>query len=185
MRNVVDKIRALAPGDRVRLGSFNGIGFGFKSFTRTDARGCCFATRWFMLVYLPVIPLGRYYVKDQGTTGTYAGAYTSTTTRYTIYGRSPLRADEILRTYVFQWVLGPAFVIVPIILWLSNADAISGETSDSVSGWRIFLLIAVFLIWLIGSIAALVVLMLTYRRKWAPLRDVRMVRKRPPSESAP
>jgi hypothetical protein len=94
-----------------------------------------------------------------------------------IHGRSRLSATEILRTYLFQWVLGPGIVVVPIILWLSHADQISGEATGHSSGARLFLLIAVFLIWLIGSIIALAFLTVTYRRRWAPLRKPRMVRR--------
>jgi hypothetical protein len=175
---MVDDVWPLAPGTRVRLGTFNGIGCGFKGFTRTDPQGSCFATHWFMVVYLPLIPLGRYYLTQGGTTDENYGFYSHSVTRYTIHGRSRLRATEILCTYVYQWVLAPAFVIVPIVLWLNHADQISGETSDDVSGWRIALLIGVFLIWLLGSIFALAFLMLKYRRSWAPLRSPRMRHRR-------
>lgn len=174
---MVDDVWPLARGERVPLRSYNGIGFGFKGFTRTDADGRCFATLWFTVLGLPLIPLSRYYVAEQGTSFYSIGTYSRTTTRYVIYGRSRLHAEEILRTYVFQWVLGPAFVLVPIILWLSHADEISGETTDSTSGWRISLLIGVFVIWLIGSIIALSFLTTTYRHRWAPLRKARMVRR--------
>jgi hypothetical protein len=178
---MADDVRPLAPAKRVRLGSYDGFGFGFKGFTRTDSRGGCFATRWIMLLGLPLIPLDRYYVTEQGTSTFNAGNYSRTTTGYLIHGRSRLSAEEIVRTYLFQWVLGPAIVLVPIILWLSHADEIVGETTDSVSGGRFALLIGVFLIWLIGSISGLAFLTTTYRRRWAPVREARIVQRRPRS----
>jgi hypothetical protein len=181
---MADDVRPLAPAERVRLGSYNGCGLGFKGFTRTDSRGGCFATRWIMVLGLPLIPLDRYYVTEQGSSTFNAGNYSRTTTRYLIHGRSRLSAEEIVRTYLFQWLLGPAIVVVPVILWLSHADEIVGETTDSVSGARLALLIGGFLIWLIGSIIGLAFLTTTYRRRWAPVRKARIVRRRPRSAAA-
>jgi hypothetical protein len=114
-------------------------------------------------LYLPVIPLDRYYVTQGPTTGRQTGAYSRSTTQYTIHGRSRLHVSEILRTYAFQWLLAPAFVVGPIVLLLAYANEINFG-----------LLIGGFLVWLVGSIIALVVLSAAYRRRWAPLCEARM-----------
>jgi hypothetical protein len=160
---VTDDVWPLLANDNVTLRSYNGIGFGFKSPTRTDANGRCFVTRWFMVLYLPVIPLGRYYVTQGSTSTRHTGARSRSTTQYTIHGRSRLHVSEILRTYAFQWLLAPAFVVGPIVLLLAYANEINFG-----------LVIGGFFVWLVGSIIALAVLSTVYRRRWAPLCEARM-----------
>ena len=158
---------------QVTLGTFNGFGLHLTGFTRVDPSGRCFATRWLTLLYLPILPLGRYYL----TTGEIVddanyGFYSNTTTRYQIAGRARLNLGEILRTYVYSWLIGPPFVLVPIILWLNRADDITDAFGEH-TGWGVTVLIVVFLTWLLGSIAVLVLLLQIYRQRWAPLRTVR------------
>jgi hypothetical protein len=165
---VPDDVWPLGPGEPGPLGSFNGIGFTMRGFTRTDTSGRCFATRWFVMFLLPVIPLARYYVTEGATTPTAA----SWTTRYQLHGRSRLRAGEVLRTYVFCWLVAPGIVLVPIILWLTHADQIA----DATSFWVV---LVVFLVLVLGGVALVVTLISVYRRRWAPLRTVRWLDARP------
>lgn len=137
--------------------SFNGIGFDLKGLTRTDADGFCFATRWFIIAGLPIIPLGRYYVREEGMTVD----ATIDTTRYTIAGTASLRMSEILRTYAFRW-LTPIAVLVPMIAVLNRAD--------DIGFWWI---LAVVLLWPITGITLAVTALTIYRDRWAPLRRAR------------
>jgi hypothetical protein len=140
------------------LYSFNGIGFGLKGLTRTDRDGFCLATRWFMIAGLPIIPLGRYYIREEGTT---VDGISDTATRYTVAGTASLRVSEVLRTYAFSW-LTPIAVIVPMIAVLHRAD--------EVGFWWC---LAMVTLWPITGIALAVTALYLYRDRWAPLREVR------------
>jgi hypothetical protein len=161
---MADKVWPLEPDERVRLSSFNGIGFDLKGFTRKDATGRCFATRYFTFVYLPVIPLDRFYLEEGPVQYQDLGLSSTTLTRYRITGWSPLRGEEILRTYLFSWIIGPGVVLVPALLWLGHSDELSERIGF---GWVIGILLA----WSLGSTIALAFLLTTYRKRWAPLRQ--------------
>jgi hypothetical protein len=161
---MADEVWPLEPDERVRLSSFNGIGFDLKGFTRKDASGRCFATRYFTVVHLPLVPLDRFYLQEGSVQYQDLGLSSNTLTRYRITGWSRLRVGEILRTYLFSWIIGPGVVLVPILLWLGRAD----ELSDRIGiGW----VIGGFVAWLLGSIIALGFLLSAYRERWAPLRQ--------------
>jgi hypothetical protein len=140
------------------LYSVNGFGFGFKGFTRTDATGFCFATRWVMFAGLAVLPLDRYYLRDVGYEADASG---DTTTRYDIAGSAGLRPGEILRTYAFSW-LTPVAAIWPLIAVLQRADDLPFWVS-----------LGAVLLWPITVIALAVAGLAFYRNRLAPIRDVR------------
>ncbi len=124
-------------------------------------------------MYLPVIPLDRrYYLHETSETFHTAGVYSESTTRYAIAGKARLRAGDIARTYAYCWLFAPEFVGVPIITWLSHADGITAALGGG--GWGLAVVIVTFLTWLLGSIFALTMLQLRYRKRWAPLREARM-----------
>ncbi|WP_432946141.1 hypothetical protein ACQPXM_07445 [Kribbella sp. CA-253562] len=161
---MADEVWPLEPDERVRLSSFNGIGFDLKGFTRKDPTGRCFATRYFTFVYLPVVPLDRFYLEEGPIQYQDLGLSSNTLTRYRITGWSRLRVGEILRTYLFSWIIGPGVVLVPILLWLGQADQLSDRIGI---GW----VIGGFVAWLLGSIIGLAFLHTAYRERWAPLRQ--------------
>ncbi|MER6144249.1 hypothetical protein ABT174_30120 [Streptomyces sparsogenes] len=163
---MTDDVWPIGQGESPRLGSFNGIGFGLKGFTRVDENGRCFATRWFMVVHLPVAPLRRYYL----TEGKVTHELSRTTTRYVLHGRSRLRADEILRTYAFCWLLCPVVLGLPLLPLLRYAN------QDAPSLW---VLVGGFLGCVAAGSVVLAVLHTAYRRRWAPLRTPRWVTERP------
>jgi hypothetical protein len=142
------------------LYSWNGIGFEFKGLTRKDAAGYCFATRWFMIIGLPVLPLGRFYVRDDGMDFTQAGV-NRTATRYRIGGTGRLRAVEVLRTYAFGW-LTPVIAIVPLIALLYRADDVP-----------IWLPLTAVCVWPTLAIVLAVAGVGYYRKHWAPRRAPR------------
>ncbi|RZS43384.1 hypothetical protein EV193_102363 [Herbihabitans rhizosphaerae] len=161
MPDDVRPISAADPGPG-SLRSYNGIGFEFKGFTRLDPTGHCFATRWFMIVGLPIMPLERYYVSDGVLAGgAMSGLYNETITRYRIVGVSQLRPAEVLRTYAFGW-LTPLAAILPLLLLLARAD--------DLPLWVTFTAVAV---WPITAILIAVSALSHYRKNWAPVREVR------------
>ncbi|MFF2961685.1 hypothetical protein ACFVT1_22770 [Streptomyces sp. NPDC057963] len=108
-----------------RLGTFNGFGRTMLGKTRPDAEGACFATHWFTML-LPIWPLGRYYIKE-GETVVVAGGRgaSASTTQYVFLGRAELRMSEVIRTYLFFWVMAPLVVAGPVTLFGIDGDAFS------------------------------------------------------------
>ncbi|WP_433206122.1 hypothetical protein ACQP00_38990 [Dactylosporangium sp. CS-047395] len=154
-----DDVRPISPKGTGSLRSVNGIGFGLKGFTRTDADGYCFATRWFMLCNLPVIPLGRYYVREGATTNVPGRA----STQYSVAGRGRLRLSEVGRTLAFSWLTTIA-VVAPVIAVLWRAD-------DVGLGWSLAMLV----LWPAATCSAAYFGLAYYRKHLAPLREVHWV----------
>ncbi len=109
-----------------RLGTVNGFGRTMLGKTRPDAQGACFATHWFTMLMLPIRPLGRYYVKE-GETVDVSGRHGSSTstTQYVFLGRAELRMSEVIRTYLFCWLVAPLVIAGPVTLFGINSDAFS------------------------------------------------------------
>lgn len=148
--------------------SYGGIGFGLKGFTRVDATGYCFATRWFMLFNLPIVPLGRYYLRELGLRP--GSNHLETTTKYEIAGTAELHPGEILRTYAYSW-LGTAAVIVPLLAFLAAV----GDDAGLVT-------LAAIVLWPMLGIFISVMALMHYRKRWAPEREVFW---REPADPAP
>jgi hypothetical protein len=164
-----DKVVPLPPDGAGKLGTVNGFGFSLMGLTRLDSSGHCFATRWLIILGLPVLPLNRYYLQPGDTTFMTRGSSSTLLSSYRIAGAADLRGTEILRTLLYCWLVGPAIVVGPLVLLFVNIDAIV----HSVPG-GVLTLIAGVLAWLIGSAVGLTVVQQYYRQHWAPLREVRM-----------
>ncbi|RSM38379.1 hypothetical protein DMA12_33075 [Amycolatopsis balhimycina DSM 5908] len=121
----------------------NGIGRVLLSPTTRDESGAHFKTAWISIL-LPLIPIGRYYLQEVSSLSTGV----RTTTRYHIIGRSRLVGAEVVRTYLYCWLIAPLVGAGPAALLLSQAD----ELADSIG---VFGLIALFLITLTASITLL------------------------------
>jgi hypothetical protein len=119
------------------------MGFGTRylgfSFRRPD--GTHDATKWFTLLYMPVIPLRRDKLVIGKTRAEAFGGGIVRTTEYRIVCQTRLRAMEILATYLTWWVLVPGAAIAPLVLF-------------SKSGWKVmgsdFLPSLLGILWLIG-----------------------------------
>ncbi|GAA5153100.1 hypothetical protein GCM10023214_05610 [Amycolatopsis dongchuanensis] len=159
MQTVCDPIRTIPSGKMPVLGTGQGFGFMFLHNTRPDARGAFFTTRWLMIV-LPIVPLGRYYVRQGPTTDSAGFSSVGTSTEYTILGRSRLRLVELLRTLALFWVVFPAAGVGPIILSIIWDNDESSEWPQAVGA-------------LVGIVLIVLVLVAhqVYRRKWRPLRE--------------
>lgn len=112
-------------GTAPRLGTFNGFGRTMLGKTRLDTEGACFATHWFTML-LPIWPLGRYYIKE-GETVSFAGrrGASTSTTQYLFLGKAELRMSEVIRTYLFFWVVVPLVAAGPVTLFGINGDGFS------------------------------------------------------------
>jgi hypothetical protein len=153
-----------------RLHNVNGHGTELKSFTRADSSGRYFATGWATVAGMPLIPLRRYYLSQGGTTFEGSVVRRTVKTHYQIAGESRLRASEVLRTYVFCWLLAPAVILGPVIAFFTQVDAIA----DALSGVFILVIAAPFA-WIFGIGYLVTKLLDVYRARWAPVREVEWI----------
>ncbi|MGW2253314.1 hypothetical protein ACWCXH_24405 [Kitasatospora sp. NPDC001660] len=158
-----------------KLSSRNGTGFALTGFSRKDAEGNCFATRWFTLLGIGVVPLARLYVREGETTtvdGRTPGGQrtTTTTTRYAFLGIGRLKAWEIVRHYLFWLVTIPASALPSwwLIVLMDHSSRPGG--------------IPLFLLWLAGVISMPVIMLVVfvlllhiYRARLAPVYEVEWV----------
>jgi hypothetical protein len=118
-----------------------GFGARYLSFSFRRPDGTHDATKWFTLLYMPVIPLRRDKLVIGETRAEYFRGGVVRTTEYRIVCQTPLRAMEILATYLTWWVLVPGAAITPLVLF-------------SKSGWKVMgsdLLPSLLgILWLIG-----------------------------------
>ncbi|WP_146165611.1 hypothetical protein [Murinocardiopsis flavida] len=152
--------------------SFNGIGTMFKGFTRLDRDRRRFATLWFCVIGLPVLPLDRYYLgaglhrlpttMEQARTGI---------SRYEVAGTARLHAGEILRTYLGGW-LPPAAVVLGLLALLSRADDLP-----------LWLTIGAVAVVPLASIIGGLMVLDYYGAHWAPLREVHWVQEPRPGQA--
>jgi hypothetical protein len=115
-----ENVWPMPPGQRIQpLRTLNGFGSVLYSWSLPDAGGRQLATRWLCAAGLPLLPTARYYVTKGGT----QHGYRRESTSYQIHGRAHLRADEILRTYVYFWLLVPGVLLIPLILLAAFTNA--------------------------------------------------------------
>lgn len=153
-----------------KLGTFNGFGVQLLGGSRTDDTGRRFMTAWFMLS-LPLIPLGRYYVRKGATTFDGNMAYSVERTDYTFSGVARLRLLDVVRTYLVFWLIGPATVLLPWIWIIGKFSEIPSDTS----AWLFFLALAGVALAPVALVIGLVWCITLYQKHWAPLYEVRFV----------
>lgn len=155
----------------------HGFGLQLKSFTRADRSERCFATRWLVFLYLPIVPMDRFYLREGSTTDDYYAVISSkTTTRYIIYGESRLRPAEVLRTYLFWWVVGPVVALLFPALLMLNGQRLSDALAPG-AAWPVLAVTGLAFLLFVGGLALLATLTVNYRKRWAPVREVRWVEK--------
>ncbi len=97
------------------LYTFNGIGAKFYGRRGFDQKTNSYITvHWFVLLFLPIIPLACYRVSDSGPN------------LYTIYGQVPL--SPFLRKY--RWAVLALIALLILIAMVSNSDT-TGSSSPS------------------------------------------------------
>jgi hypothetical protein len=87
------------------------------------------------------------------------------TTSYQILGTALLRSSEIIRTYLYCWLIAPLIGAGPLLVYLVNAD----QLAHSLPGGFFTFLILMFVILFAGPIL-LLALHTRYRERFAPLR---------------
>lgn len=163
-----DPVYPLPADKRPSLGTVNALGTMLLHNSRPDGSGGFFATQWLMII-LPVAPLGRYYVR-QGKTTDEGGLFsTRTTTEYEILGRSRLRATEIIRTYLYFWLALPAVFLGPI---LASIALDNDPSSEMAQFWGMLVSVALTLL--------LLSLLFLHRTYWRAVREARWETVPPP-----
>ncbi|SDW41470.1 hypothetical protein SAMN05421504_101518 [Amycolatopsis xylanica] len=163
-----DIVRHLTPGEREKLRtitSMNGVGRTLLSSTPTDASGAHFMTLWFTLLG-PVFPIGRYYLRSAEPDPLGGGVHMiGSHSRYDILGRSSLVPGEVIRTYLYCWLLAPLAVVGPLVPLLANID----DVWAAIGFWAFFLVVGA----LLGLAFALVYGTRFVSRRWRKPRAMR------------
>ncbi|MCX4546107.1 hypothetical protein [Streptomyces sp. NBC_01565] len=143
------------------MSTWNGIGTKYLGFSRKQSDGSHHATEWFVVNYLPVVPLRRYRLvvgRTNHTPGSTGGS--TSTTEYHVLGRTRLRVLEVLATYLTWWVAGPALVLSPFLL-MAWANPDFGRGSSFWSG----VVVIGGLTWVVG----LPIVLISASRRWREL----------------
>jgi hypothetical protein len=90
----------------------NGIGATLLGISKPDEYGESTATRWFTFAFLPIFPIRRIRVKFLPHKGSGFS--------YQRVRREKLVLAEVLKTYLFGWVLIPVFAAGPSFLGFSG-----------------------------------------------------------------
>ncbi|MFG2621408.1 hypothetical protein ACGFXC_27715 [Streptomyces sp. NPDC048507] len=143
------------------MSTWNGIGTKYLGFGRRRPDGSHHATEWFVIGFMPVVPLRRYRLVVGATRYVpgAAGGGTSTTA-YHVLERTRLRVPDVLATYLAWWVAGPALVLGPFFL-LARLAPDAGRGSAFWSG----VVVIGGLVWVVG----LPVLLVSRSRRWRGL----------------
>lgn len=113
------------------MSTVNGIGtklYGWRPISTRDRTA--YATDWFVLLYLPIIPLARYKVRvltDRKNEGFFGGG----ADHYELLQRTELDWSEVLMTW-WAVVRGIALVLVPFVvaLWIGDYQNRMRETGQ-------------------------------------------------------
>ncbi|MCH5670424.1 hypothetical protein [Streptomyces gilvus] len=132
------------------MSTVNGIGTKFLGFGYRNRDGSHYATQWFVVLDLPILPLRRYRLTVGADVHHPLGAGSRTLTRYVLHEETRLDSGEIMLTYLTWWLLGPLVVAGPaaLLLW-----AISGNEHGGLGFWAFFLSLS--LAWVVGTATAM------------------------------
>ena len=134
-------------------GSFNGIGTTYYGETDWNADGSYQTTEWFILAYVPVIPVRSLRLR-RNTKGDSTVPMFYSRTGYFVLEELPLSWSQVLRTYLFM-VGYLAWCIVPLLLVKYI------PTPSPAPGWLAFLSVVAF----ISLFAAPFVMLFRSRRR--------------------
>jgi hypothetical protein len=120
------------------MSTVNGIGtklYGWQRLRSADRSS--YATRWFVVFYVPLIPLARYKLRvltDRANEGFFGGARDE----YEVLGQTALDWGEVLGTW-WAFLRGLLLVVAPFLvsLWISgyqNAQREQGQPHNAVLG---------------------------------------------------
>jgi len=137
-----------------RVGTVNATGIRYLAIGKPDEQGRLYATRWFVFFQLPIFPLTRDLIRPL------SNPVDGGNFQYELFSEGPPRLSEVLRTYLFGWILFPCLLLGPLafaILVALPATGVAegvfgflGMNKDWIETVR-GSLIVVGLIWLIAA----------------------------------
>lgn len=90
----------------------NGIGTTFLGISVPDKNGISTATNWFTFLWLPIFPFSRVKVRFLPHTGSGFS--------YQLISHEKLVFKEIIKTYLFCWMLFPLAIFGPAVLTIKQ-----------------------------------------------------------------
>ncbi|MES2131171.1 MAG: hypothetical protein V4506_02410 [Bacteroidota bacterium] len=111
------------------MSTINGVGTGFNGFSQPDEDGNITATKWFTVLYFPVLPLWKAKLKRQLTT--------SDVFQYQLISYEKMNAKEILTTYIYGWLFTPVLFFWPLVLSVREVAAAIGIPTEN-AGFGIY-----------------------------------------------
>jgi hypothetical protein len=100
------------------VSTWNGIGTRYLGFGHRQADGSHHATRWVVLLDLPVIPLSRHRPRVGATLHTMHGTASRSVTGYEVLDEGTMVVREVLTTLLVYWIVGPLIALGPVALVL-------------------------------------------------------------------
>lgn len=144
-------VRPLGALEYARIRSIGTIyGFGTRIVGRTprDAEGLQFGTLWVFAFGLPILPRCRLLFSVGQSEEDVSGTVVVQHTDYHVAGATPFVTSELVKTYVYRWLLVPLLLLGPVALYLGATDAIADVLGSSLPA--IMLYVALPLVWVIG-----------------------------------
>ena len=86
----------------------NGIGTTFLGVSAPDKNGISTATNWFTFIFLPIFPTSRLRVRFLPHQGSGFS--------FELVSYEKMVFKEILKTYLFGWILYPMLIFAPAVL---------------------------------------------------------------------
>jgi hypothetical protein len=136
--------------DRMRsIGTIYGCGSKIIGRTPRNAAGLQFGTLWVLAFGLPLYPRCRLLFATGSTEAAVSGAVVVQHTDYHVAGATPFVPIEIVKSYVYRWVVVPLLLFGPVVLYLGNTDAIADVLGSSLPAIVLFVVLP--FAWAVGG----------------------------------
>ena len=115
--------------------NFAGCGTVFYSATKKRDDGSFITTQWFVIFYIPIIPIQSYRVIKGAQSSQFGGVYISNTSNYYILEKLKLEPSHIIRGYIF--ILSFILIMVGIFSGMSsnsNPDKFAETATSATMG---------------------------------------------------
>ena len=152
MEGMDHAVRPLETLEYARMRSIGTIyGFGSKIIGRTprNAEGLQFGTLWAFAFGLPLYPRCRLLFSTGHSESSVSGAVVVQHTDYHVAGATPFVPVELVKTYLYRWLLVPLVLLGPVALYVLETDAIADVLGTSLPAVMLF--VALPLVWVVGG----------------------------------
>ena len=108
-----------------------GCGTIFYGATKRDSDGSFITTQWFVLLYLPVIPIQSYRVIYLGSDTSFQGAIITSTTNYSIIENLRINVKQVIQAYTL--IVSFVIIAASIFVFLNNIQGSTGIDTGKMS----------------------------------------------------